>query len=104
MATPYEIPLSAQPQTFQISLASVAYTLTVRWNSTSAAWVLDIADSSGSNNILCGIPLVTGCDLLAQHAYLHFGGQLIVQTDNDLTAPPTQDNLGTAGHLYFVAN
>lgn len=101
MTTPYEIPLSAQPQTLQITLNSVVYTLTVRWNNVSGAWILDIGDSN-NNPILCGIPLVTGCDLLAQHAYLNFGGQLIAQSDDNLNAPPALTTLGTTGHLYFV--
>jgi uncharacterized protein DUF6983 len=101
MTTAYEIPLSAVPQDFSIDLGSTTYQLTVTYNGISEVWVLDIADVSG-NPILQGIQIVTGCDLLEQYGYLNFEGQLIAQTDHDPDAPPTQTNLGTTGHLYFV--
>ena len=97
----YEVPLSAQPQVFNIQLAGVSYWLTLRWNVIAEVWVLDIADSN-QVPILQGIPLVTGLDLLGQYRYMEFGGWLIVQTDFDPGAVPTFDNLGTAGRLYFV--
>lgn len=102
MSTPYSIPLTAQPQTFTINLAGVVYTFTLLWRKT-VGWVLDIADSQG-NPLLYGMPLVTGCDLLAQFKYLGIGGQLIAQTTSDPDAVPTFENLGTDGNLYFVTN
>lgn len=101
--TPYEIPLSPTPQTFTITLAGVEYRLTVKWNTVSSCWVLDFATPAGAA-ILNGIPLVTGTDLLAQYPHLDFGGQLVVQTDDDTDAVPTFDNLGTNGHLFFVVS
>lgn len=100
MAT-YEIPLSATPQSLSVTLAGVQYRLTLKWCDPASVWVLDIADASG-NAMVCGIPLVTGADLLAQYAYLGFGGQLIALTDNDPSAPPTYAGLGATGHLRFV--
>jgi hypothetical protein len=99
--TAYEIPLSAQPQLFNIQLAGVTYFLTLRWNITGSCWSLDIADQDRVA-MLSGIPLVTGADLLGQYAYMKFGGMLIVQTDGDTDAVPTLENLGTAGRLFFV--
>ncbi len=101
MSTVYSIPLTPVPQTFGITLAGVAYNLTFTWNTNSQNWILDIADQN-NNDILTGIPLVTGSDLLEQYAYLNFGGKLIVQTTGDVTAVPTYENLGTDGLLYFV--
>ena len=43
-------------------------------------------------------------DLLAQYRYLGIGGALFVVSDPNVLAPPTQDNLGIASHLYFLAN
>lgn len=101
MAT-YEIPLSARPQTFGIALAGRNYTLTVQWRDVAeAGWVLDIADTDGAP-LLRGIPLVTGADLLAQYEHMGFGGELIVQSDFDVDAIPTWENLGETSHLYFV--
>lgn len=84
-----------------ISLLSIIYRLTLKWNQNSQCWILDITDVN-SIPILTGIPLVTGADLLEQFEYLGIGGQLIAQTDNNIDAVPTFDNLGSTGHLYFV--
>lgn len=98
----YEIPLSAKPETFTIALAGKSYRLTVIWrDAVDGGWVLDIADANG-NRLVGGIPLVTGCDLLAQYSHLGFGGALVVQTDHDPDAVPTFANLGSTSHLYFV--
>lgn len=103
MTTVYEVPLSATPQRLSVSMGGVQYRLTVRWIDVMACWVLDIADVNGFA-ILSGIPMITGADLLAQYGYLNFGGQLIAQSDFDVTAVPTFDNLGLTGHLYWVTN
>lgn len=103
MPTPYEIPLSAKPQSFNITLAGVQYNLTVKWNMVNATWVLDIADDT-KTLLVGGIPLVTGVDLLGQYQYLGINGVLIVQSDYDADALPTIDNLGTNSQLIFITN
>ena len=101
MSTPYEVPLSPQPQTFGIAIGGTTYVLTVTWNVINASWIINIADSSG-NPILSGIPMVTGADLLEQFGYLNFGFQLIAQTDNAPDVVPTFADLGSTGHLYAI--
>jgi hypothetical protein len=101
MTTYYEIPLSSQPQTFNIALAGTTYDFTVRWNMPNASWIIDIADASG-NPIVSGIPMVTGVDLLEQYGYLNFGFQLVAQTDNSPETVPTFEALGTTAHLYAI--
>lgn len=103
MPNTYEIPLTATPQTFNITLQKVVYSLTVYWNAQNAdgTWMLDIADENG-NAIIDGIPLITGADLLAQYQHLGFGGVLVVQSDYNADALPTIDNLGSNSHLFFV--
>lgn len=101
--TVYEIPTSTTPQAFQIALAGVTYNLVLKWNLQNGSWMIDIADAD-NNPLVNGIPLITGADLLAQYAYLGIGGQLRVQTDTDVDAVPTAENLGTHGHLYFVTS
>lgn len=101
MAT-YEIPLSAEGQTFAIALGGVTYQLTLVYrDAAGGGWVLDIADAQGVA-LLRGVPLVTGADLLAQHRALGFVGSLVVQTDHNPDAAPTFENLGSTSHLYFV--
>lgn len=102
MSTVREIPLSAQSQTFQITLSGKAYRLAVTWRD-PYGWFLDIARVDGTA-LVSGIPLVTGADLLAQYAYLGIGGALVVVSDGDPDAVPTFDNLGSSAHLYYVTN
>lgn len=101
MAT-FEILLTPEAQTFQVSLAGVQYQFTLQWRDAvnNGGWVLDIADAT-SNPMVSGIPLVTGVDLLAQYGYLGIAAELWVQTDA-ADAVPTYTNLGIESHLYAV--
>ena len=101
MSTPYEIPLSAEAQTFAISLAGTVYQLTFKWCAPSLTWVLDIADNLG-NPIVSGIPLVVGVDLLYQYKYLGIQGALVVQSFGDMYATPGYADLGVNSFLFFV--
>lgn len=103
MTTYYEIPLSAQPQTFYITLVGVQYQFLVVWNAVNSSWMINISDASG-NPILSGIPMVTGADLLEQYAYLNLGFALVAQTDNAPDVVPTFADLGTTGHLYAIVD
>jgi len=100
MSTPFKIPLSAGAQSFVVPLAGVSYGMRLWWCASSAtpAWVLDISKEDGTR-LVSGLPLVTGCDLLAQHAHLGIGGGLYVVSDTD---PPTFDSLGDTTKLYFL--
>lgn len=100
MPTPYEIPLTPNAQTFDVSLGGIDYNMRLIWNSISACWVLDIADAS-NNPLVRGIPLVTGANLLGQYAYLGIPGGLTVTVDDGIGVP-TYPGLGSTGHLYFV--
>lgn len=97
----YRIPLSPEPQSLTVSLGGVEYRLTVRWvEAFEGGWLLDIALADGSE-LVAGIPLVTGCDLLEPYDYLGMGGGLVAWADgSDL--PPSIDNLGQGVELYFL--
>lgn len=97
----YEIPTSADQQTFIINLNGLDYNLVLYWNNINQTWMLNIGDTK-NNKILSGIPIVANVDLLKPYSYLNFGGQLIAQTDRSPDSPPTFSNLGTNGHIYFV--
>ena len=104
MAVFYEIPLSANPQRFSISLSGIEYQLRVTYqNVTDGGWSIDIADKNGVA-IVSGIPLVTGVNLLAQYDYIGFAGRLWVQSSGDTDALPTFDNLGTGSFLFWVTD
>jgi len=63
-------------------------------------WMLDISDSS-QNPIVCGLPLITGDNILDGLDYLGIGGAMIVLTSGDPTAVPNFNNLGADCNLYF---
>lgn len=101
--TVFEIPLAGIPEQFTLTLGGVLYRMTVQWREAGGTgWILDIDDQNGAA-IAHGLPLSPGLDLLEQLAYLGIGGKLFVQTDGDIAAPPTFDNLGITCHLYYAA-
>ncbi|MCA8249266.1 hypothetical protein LGN12_19065 [Burkholderia multivorans] len=98
----YEVPLSADVQTFNISLSGTIYRLTLVYRG-PAGWVLDIADAS-DNPLVSGIPLVTGVDLLAQYKHLGFQGRLWVQGAENPDDVPTFEDLGIGSHVFWVTD
>lgn len=98
----FEIPLSPQPQTLAATFPNgVSYNMRLIYLFTpNDCWELDIDDADG-NPIVCGIPLITGADLLEQYAYLGFGCRMFCTTDGDDFAVPRFYNLGTTAHLYL---
>ena len=64
-------------------------------------WIMDISDVDGTP-ILCGVPLVTGSDLLAQYPHLNFGCSMWCSTDGAPTDVPTYWNLGNTSHLWIM--
>ncbi|ENS4778499.1 TPA: hypothetical protein PFT73_002138 [Klebsiella pneumoniae] len=62
-------------------------------------WFLDLMDSTGSD-LIKGIPLITGADLLAQYRFLGLGFSLYVVCDDPASENPTQFDLGINSHLY----
>lgn len=101
MANTYEIPLIPSAQSFSITLSNVNYNVLIVWNNVAKCWCIDFSDAN-QVLILSSIPLVTGVDLLLPYPNLNFGGKLFAETDHNLTTPPTFDNLGITGHLYWV--
>ncbi|SCD25497.1 phage baseplate plug family protein [Brucella inopinata] len=102
----YKIPLlSGTMQSLQVMFGSTEYRLTLRYRDVDdglGLWSLDIADTVTNTDIICGVPLVTGADLLAQYRYLGIAGSLFAYTDGEPDAVPTFDSLGADSNLYFV--
>lgn len=97
-----EIPLSPGAKTITVPVLSTAYVLTFQYREADeGGWCLDIASRSGAM-LLSGLPLVTGADLLAQHASLGFGFELRVATDGDPDAVPAYADLGNPSRLYII--
>lgn len=100
-STAYLVPLLPQAQDFFISLNGTTYYFQTRWNAPNNAWTLDISDAN-QNQLVTGLALITGCDLLEQFYHLGIGGALVVQSANDPTLVPNYSTLGTTGNLYFL--
>jgi hypothetical protein len=98
----FEIPLLSIPQKFQITIDGSRYQFDVWWCWPVECWMVNLIAADTNAQLLMGFPLVTGADLLQQYRYLGLPGQLIVQTDADVLAAPTFDNLGQLAHLYYV--
>ena len=91
-----EIPLSPENQQFSISLAGQSLQMAVTWR--AVFWCLDVMDSSGAD-LIKGIPLITGADLLAQYGYMGLGFKLVVVCDDSTQDYPTKTDLGGRSHL-----
>ncbi len=91
----------ATPQTLQISLSGVLYSLRLYWNNINQYWTMDISTTSGTV-LVQGVPLVTGALLLSQYGYMGFPGDLFVQSSNNPDAVPTFSGLGTTSQLYYI--
>ncbi len=104
MAKFYEIPLSATPQKFTVSLGGIEYQMRLTYASADGGgWVLDISSKQGVP-IVQGIPLVTGANLLEQYGHLGFVGRLWVQGSPDPDVVPAFANLGTGAFLFWVTD
>lgn len=102
----YEIPLTGLPQSFPMTLAGNPLNFTFSYRDSQigmGGWVMDVFDSGGVP-ILCGVPLVTGHNMLEQYDYLEFGGVLFVSTDGIPDDVPTFTTLGQVpgSHLYWM--
>lgn len=97
----FEIPFTAEPQTFVVSLAGVARRITIRWSDAESVWVLSLATPEGEE-ILSGVPLVAGVDLLGQHSHLNLGGSLYAQSLSNPNRNPGEEDLGSDGLVFFV--
>ena len=100
--TPYEIPLRPEAQQFQIQMAGVLYTLRTTWNPISSCWLLDIL-AADETPIMLSLPIQPGVDMLKQFPHLGLPGQMWVQVDGAPFDAPGVGNLGTSGHLYYLA-
>jgi hypothetical protein len=95
-----EVPVTARPQTFTLTISSTVYTIKQYWLKPAQCWVLDFGDQSGAP-LLCGIPLVPGINLLRQYQYI-IPGMLFVVTDDAIPDTiPDFTHLGITGKVYY---
>lgn len=102
MMDTFEIPLSPEPKRFPITLLGITYELVFMYrDAPMGGWIMDINDSLGQP-LACGLPLVTGADLLQQFRYLGLGGAMEVYSDGNNDEVPTFENLGIGSHLLWI--
>lgn len=94
-----EIPLTADNQQFNITIAGTMYRFRLIWR--EQYWIADLMDASGAP-IVSGFPLVVGVDLLAQYNHLGLGFGLVVICDGPSQDYPAKTDLGAASHLLIV--
>lgn len=102
----FKIPLEARNQITRMQINGINYQLRVMWNKMAGVWILDIFTDTGFP-ILCGIPLITGANLLGQYEYKHIGNDVIfivltLAVGHSPSEIPSQTNLGTDGNLYYI--
>jgi len=96
------IPLRGVPESFEVSLAGVPYIFTVYYNdSPDGGWQFDLANAETDEVLAACLPLIVGANCLEGLDYLGIGGDIVVFTDGDETAPPAFENLGTESNVYF---
>ena len=105
MATVVSIPMrnDIYNYVFQITLSSVVYTFTVRYNIRMDRWILNIDDIAG-NQILSGIPLLINYSLMAQYTTLNvLVGNLYAVDMSQNFIQPSQFTFGVNNFLVYIA-
>lgn len=97
--TLFRIPLLNIAQRFEINLAGNDLILETQWDYLNTTWFVSIFDSITQDILLSSLPLVTGSNLVSQFNYLDFNFSLVVVSEGDILAVPTEDNLGTTSNL-----
>jgi hypothetical protein len=96
----FKLPLINVPQRFVIELDGRSLILNSKWNQEHLVWELDIYDNVTNQPLIMALPMVTGLDLLYQHQHL-IKGSIVCFTEGAGEVPPTLENLGTEGGIYF---
>lgn len=101
----FQIPLTNTPQVFTIRITGQDYLMTVRWNDApDAGWQMSLTNADTNVDLVVGIPLIVGADLLAGLEYLGLEGSFFVYTSGDQFAVPTLDDLGDTSNVYFLTD
>lgn len=103
--TVYEIPTGPSQRTMTVALGAATYDLRLFYaDAPDGGWAMDLSDAAG-DPLVCGVPLVTGIDLLGQYPDLGVGGALFLLSDGaDPQAVPGYADLGVTSHLLWKPN
>ena len=96
-----EIPLNSSPeQLFSITLNGVTYDARVILNSRTGIWSIDFL--LDGNEIISGVPLLAGIDILGQHN-LPITNAYVVNLEKS-NLDPSKDSLGTSSKLFILTD
>ncbi len=96
----YAIPLTTGAQQFTIKLGENALQIRLVWRETQGGgWFMDLSDTDGTQ-VLAGLALRCGHDLLEEHAYLGLG-KLTVFLDGKSDSDPIYDDMGRQIQLIW---
>lgn len=98
----YIIPFTSKEESFVVQLGNVPIRFESFWNDIAELWFIDVYNATDNNPIALGIPLVTGCDLLAQFKYTGLTGHIFCHNEAGGKEPPTYDNLGETAFVYYT--
>lgn len=98
-----EIPLETGVPYFdvQADLDGATYVLTLRWNTRSLGWILDVADSS-ETTIVSGVRVVVDFPILAYQGTRRPPGALLFSDTSGEGVDPGADDLGDRVRLYYL--
>jgi hypothetical protein len=88
----------------RIALEGAVYTLTIRWNSRMACWLLDVAAADGTT-IISGLAIREGWPVTAPYVGRYAGlppGILQALDPTGAHQEPTFDTLGDTVPLYYA--
>lgn len=103
----YEIPLNNtafSQQTFKLTLdgnRNINILLKLRYFDLYDLWVADICDNATGEELVVGMPLVPGCDLLGQYSYFNIGSAYMVAVEPTALQQPDSDTLGSTWKLLW---
>lgn len=99
------IPINCTPfsqQTFKLTLVgkrNINILLKLRYHDLYNLWVGDIIDNTSGEDLIVGLPMVLGINLLEQYSYMDIGEAYLVKTEpSDLMQP---DNI-TLGSTFVL--
>ncbi len=96
----YAIPLTTGAQQFTIKLGENALQIRLVWREAQGGgWFMDLSDTDGTQ-VLSGLALRCGHDLLEEHAYLGLG-KLTVFLDGKSDSDPIYDDMGRQIQLIW---
>ncbi|MDY6148961.1 MAG: hypothetical protein SPI35_08105 [Porphyromonas sp.] len=97
----YEIPLTPAPfaqKTFKLTLngaRNINILLKLRYYDLYELWVADVCDNTTGEELITGMPLVPGVNLLGQYEYLNIGSAWIVAVEPTKQQHPDNETLGS---------